>query len=288
MVVFKAVANATSAADSMPLDAQTDPMNKTDRGLTRTLSGFSNALNISSAGTPQTKQKAANNFQLQKSRASGFSSALNLSSAATPQTTQKAANNFQLQKSRASALKLNSVLQSDGGGKPKGNSTFDKTKKTKSVQWNNQMVLPKAKPSQDHSPKRQRLNTEARLTSFKSFGRAHAGDFDSGPTVRNATFGDFGRQPLWGRDGRLANHPSPMQPNYEQSQDLLSSSTSTNKNATFDLQRPPIHLTSRIDLGKKSRKKSRSDTNQDKKSSIPRSATAHENWFVKNTLGNAL
>jgi hypothetical protein len=250
MVVFKAVANATSTNESMPLDAQIDPMIKTDRGQTPTLSGFSSALNIS---------------------------------AGTPQTTQKAANKFQLQKSRASALKLNSVLQSDSG-KPKGNSTFDISKKAKSVQWTNQMDLPKAKPSQESSPKRQRLSTEARLRSFKSFGRAHAGDFDSGPTVRNATFGDFGRQPLWGRDGKLANHPAPMQPNYDDSQDLLSSATDTNnKNATFDLQRPPIHLTSRVDLGKKSR----SDMDQDQRS-IPRSATAHENWLVKNTVGNAL
>jgi hypothetical protein len=252
MVVFKAVASATSATESMPLDAQIDPMITTDRGLTPTLSGFSSALNIS---------------------------------AGTPQTTEKAANNFQLQKSRASALKLNSVLQSDFG-KPKGNSTFDKTKKAKSVQWNNQMDLPKAKPSEDPLPKRQRLSTEARLRSFKSFGRAHAGDLDNGPKVRNATFGDFGSEtsgPLWGRNGKLANHPAPMQPDYDQSQDLLSTSTTTNKNATFDLQRPPLHLASRTDLGKKSR----SGINQDQ-SSIPRSATAHENWLVNNTLGNTL
>jgi hypothetical protein len=253
MVVFKAVASATSATKSIPLDTQIDPMITTDHGLTPTLSGFSSALNIS-AGTPQTPPKAANNSQLQKSR--------------------------------ASALKLNSVLQSDFG-KPKGNSTFDKTKKTKSVQWNNQMDLPEAKPSQDPLPKRQRLSTEARLRSFKSFGRAHAGDLDNGPKVRNATFGDFGSQQpsgsAWGRNGKLANHPAPMQPDYDQSQDLLSTETITNKNATFDLQRPPLHLTSRIDLGKKSR----SGIQQDQ-SSIPRSATAHENWLVENTLGSTL
>lgn len=248
MVVFKAVAKATSATESVPQDSQMDPLVTSDRGLAPSLSGFSSALNIS-AGTKQTKQK------------------VNM-----------------LQKSRASALKLNSVLQNDSG-KAKPNASFAHMKKTKSVQWDSKMDLPKPKASRDDpSPKRQRLNTEARLRSFKSFGRVHAGDFGSGSGPRNATFGDFGRKPIWGRNGKLANHPTPMQQNNDQSQDLLSPpTTANNNNATFTLQKPAMHLTSRIDLGTKSRSESRKG-----QSSIPRSATAHENWLVKNTLGNAL
>lgn len=253
MVVFKAVAKATSATDSLQPDSKGDPLKKSDKGLAPTLSGFSSALNISSSGTEGAK---------------------------------KPVHKLQLQKSRASALKLNSVLQSDAG-KQNGNFSglLDKTKKTKSVQWDHSMGLPKVKTAANPSPKRQRLsNTEARLRSFKSFGRPHAGDFGSGP--RNATFGDFGRQPIWGRNGKLANHPSPMQPNYDDSQDLLAPpSTSTNKNATFDFQRPSIHLSSAAGLGLGTGKKAGSSS-IDQAPSMQRSATAHENWLVEKTLGN--
>merc|ERR1712087_264589 len=163
-----------------------------------------------------------------------------------------------------------------GAGTP-----LDKTRKSRSVQWSHNMDIPKMKRPGFPIPKRQRVaQTSARLTSFKSFGRPHAGDFGSGP--RNATFGDFGRKPFWGRDGKLANPPAPMQPNYDQSQDLFASPSATNKkNATFDLQRPPIHLSSKLDL--RSGKKSTTDIDQ---VAIPRSATAHEGWLIKKTLGN--
>eukprot|EP00980_Cylindrotheca_fusiformis_P013517 scaffold3450_cov114-Cylindrotheca_fusiformis.AAC.22 len=251
MVVFKAVAKATSSNESLPLDSQIDLSPPTDPSVAPTLSGFSSALNIS-AGTSETAQKAVNRLQLQKSR--------------------------------ASALKLNSVLQNDSG-KLNANAHFDRMKKAKSVQWDSEMDVQKPKISQQNpSPKRQRLNTEARLRSFKSFGRAHAGDFGSGSGPRNATFGDFGRKPIWGRNGKLANHPSPMQPNYDQSQDLLAPPSSSNtKNATFILQKPALHLASPAGL----ETKTKSDPRQGH-SSIPRSATAHENWLVKNTFGNAL
>ena len=245
MVVFKAVAKATSATETLQLDTKAEAMNKPDLGLTPSLSGFSSALNISSGG---------------------------------PEGTEKPAQ--KLQKSRASALKLNSVLQGDSR-QPAMNPSLDKAKKTKSVQWDHRMDLPKVKSSSNPSPKRQRLSsTEARLRSFKSFGRPHAGDFGSGP--RNATFGDFGRKPIWGRDGKLANHPTPMQPNYDQSQDLLSTNTPTNKNATFDFQRPSIHLKSSGLLG--TGKKSGADV----PNSMPRSATAQEGLLMKKFLGNTL
>lgn len=260
MVVFKAVAKATSSGELPPLGADLDPL--AAKGLAGkgevapTLSGFSSALNLSSHKPPSQGDK-------------------------------KLAHSLLQQKSRASALKLNSVLQGSSASKQaQNNATFSKGKKTKSVQWDRNAVMPKPKPATNPSPKRQRLsNTEAKLRSFKSFGRAHAGDFGSGP--RNATFGDFGRKPIWGRNGKLANHPTPMQPNYEQSQDLMSTTPKSRNNATFDLQKPRIHLSSGLDLGsirKSKPKEARGGSN----TPLPRTATAHENWLVKNTLGNAL
>lgn len=258
MVVFKAVAKATSSGQLPSLDADMDPsiakLPAVKNEVTPTLSGFSSALNLSSHKPPNPGE-------------------------------QKLAHSLLQQKSRASALKLNSVLQGSSASKQaSGNAMFSKEKKTKSVQWDHNAVMPKPKPATNPSPKRQRLsNTEAKLRSFKSFGRAHAGDFGSGP--RNATFGDFGRKPIWGRNGRLANAPTPMQPNYEHSQDLMSTAPKSRKNATFDLQRPPIHLSSGIELGMR---KDKSQSSSAGAAAIPRTATAHENWLVKNTLGNAL
>jgi hypothetical protein len=250
MVVFKAVAKATSATESMQLEAKGDPSPKQTPDLgpapSATLSGFSSALNISSGAPEGTHQPA-----------------------------------HRLQKARSSALKLNSVLQGEPG-KQNGNSALDKTRKSRSIQWDHRMDVPKVKTSAIPSPKRQRVaHSTARLTSFKSFGRPHAGDFGSGP--RNATFGDFGRKPIWGRSGKLANHPSPMQPSDDQNQDLLTSNTKTSKNATFDFQRPNIHLSSGLDLG--TGKKARADINR-VPSSIPRTATALEGWLIEKTGGN--
>lgn len=261
MVVFKAVAKATSSGQLPSLDGDMDPPGAKLSGgkseVTPTLSGFSSALNLSSHKPPNASDKNIPHALMH-------------------------------QKSRASALKLNSVLQGSAASKQgSGNATFSKGKKTKSVQWDRNAVTPKPKTATNPSPKRQRLsNTEAKLRSFKSFGRAHAGDFGSGP--RNATFGDFGRKPIWGRNGRLANAPTPVQQDYEHSQDLMSTAEAkSRKNATFDLQRPPIHLSSGIDLG--SLRKNKTQNNRSAGSApIPRTATAHENWLVKNTLGNAL
>jgi hypothetical protein len=249
MVVFKAVAKATSASEGIQLDTKGNPRPKPDLGVapSSTLSGFSSALNLS-PGVPEVTHKPAH----------------------------------RLQKARSSALKLNSVLQGETGIS-NGNSAFDKTRKSRSVQWDHRMDLPKVKSPAIPSPKRQRVaDTTARLRSFKSFGRPHAGDFGSGP--RNATFGDFGRGPIWGRDGKLANHPAPMQHSDDQTQNLLTEeTTTTSKNATFDFQRPPIHLSSGLDLG--AGKKSRTNMNR-VPSSIPRTATALEGWLMEKTGGN--
>ncbi len=252
MIVFKAVAKATSAAESSAvLDSKmVETISEDAAGLvaSTTLSGFSSALKLSpdiadSAGSHQPSHR--------------------------------------LQKARSSALKLNSVLQG-GVSKPSSNTGLDKTRKSRSVQWDNRTDILKVKNSAIPSPKRQRVaDTTARLRSFKSFGRPHAGDFGSGP--RNATFGDFGRKPIWGRDGKLANHPAPINPN-DQSQDIFETEARTTRNATFDFQRPPIHLSSGLELDN-SRGKKTSNTNR-VPASIPRTATALEGWLMEKTGGS--
>jgi hypothetical protein len=256
MVVFKAVSKATSATDSATdaipgaADPKGDPRIKLDAGsaTSSTLSGFSSALNLSSGP-----------------------------SSVPPGQHQPA---HRLQKARSSALRLNSVLQGEASkGAGTGTAPLDKSRKTRSIQWDHPMDLPKMKSPSIPFPKRQRVaQTSARLASFKSFGRPHAGDFGSGP--RNATFGDFGRKPIWGRDGKLANHPTPMQSSDDNDEDLLSpAETKNNKNATFDFQRPSIHLSSGLDLGSS---KDRNSINR-VPSSIPRTATALEGWLMKST-----
>jgi len=245
MIVFKAVAKATSATDASQPDSngesrQVDPR----QPLATTLAGFSSALNISSGASEGSHQPV-----------------------------------HRLHKARSSALKLNNVLEGDGG--QQNGSALAKTRKSRSVQWDHHVDLPKVKSVALPSSKRQRVaHTTARLTSFKSFGRPHAGDFGSGP--RNATFGDFGRKPIWGRDGKLANHPTPMQPSDVQTQDFLTSTSRNSKNATFDIQRPNIHLSSEFDLGNGS--KPRANMRR-VPSSIPRTATALEGWLVERTGG---
>lgn len=246
MVVFKAVAKATSSGQLLPsLDGDMDPSSARGKSeVAPTLSG-------SSHKPPNPNEKSLPHSLLQ-------------------------------QKSRASALKLNSVLQGSSDTKQvSSNATFSKGKQTKSVQWDHDAVMAKAKPATNPSPKRQRLsNKEAKLRSFKSFGRAHAGDFGSGP--RNATFGDFGRKPIWGRNGKMANAPTPIQPNYEHSQDLMSTAPKSPKNATFDLQRPTVRVSSDV-LGSLRKNKTQNNSGS---TAIPRTATAHENWLVRKTLGN--
>jgi hypothetical protein len=238
MVVFKAVAQATSASDALA----NDPSKGMDPKLTSSqLSGFSSALNLSSG--------------------SGAGSDV------APGPHEPA---HRLQKAKTSALKLGSVL-STAPPPTGGNAAFDLSKKNRSVQWDSRMEFSKSRASVP-SPKRQKMATTARLTSFKSFGRPHAGDFGSGP--KNATFGDFGRKPIWGRDGRMANKPSPMMP--AETSDILTSQTRRTANATFDFQKPPIHLSSAAaTLGLAPSKKPGSASGMSR-TAMPRTATAHE------------
>lgn len=251
MVVFKAVAKATSATGTLDLDGK-DP----------------NSMDLGSA--PSTTL-------------SGFSSALNLSSSSSKNSAPQPGH--RLQKARKSALKLNSVLQG-GSGQGVGAAGLDKTRKSRSVQWDQRTdIILKMKSTATPSPKRQRVaDTTARLRSFKSFGRPHGGDFGSGP--RNATFGDFGRKPIWGRDGKLANHPAPMQ-YHDANDDLMPPTTQITKNATFTFQKPSIHLSSHLGLDGMKSRKSASSMNR-VPSAIPRTATALEGWLVEKTSGKGI
>jgi hypothetical protein len=255
MVVFKAVAKATSSSEGMQIDTL------------RTGCGF--------------------DARLPSSQLSGFSSALNLSSGIVNPGTQILGSSVaggphkpahRLQKAKSSALKLGSVL---GTAPPSGsNASFDKLKKTRSVQWDARMELSKSKNNSIPSPKRQKMATTAKLTSFKSFGRPHAGDFGSGP--KNATFGDFGRKPIWGRDGRLANKPSPMMP--VETSDMLTSQVRQTANATFDFQKPskpPIHLSSVAGFGITSKKSATAGGSGRAPGAMPRTATAHEALLIQ-------
>lgn len=165
-------------------------------------------------------------------------------------------------KAHNSSLKLKNVLSS---------STM---KKTGSVQFGTVDIKAKG---EDNSATRNL--TAAKLTSFKSFGRPHAGDFDSDGGPKNATFANFGggSKKYWGRDGKLASKPRPMLPS--ETTDMMTSQTRRNANATFDVKKPPIHLSHGSALGIPRKK-----VNQGSKS-IPRTATAAEGWLLENMKG---
>jgi hypothetical protein len=168
-----------------------------------------------------------------------------------------------LQKARSSALRLNGVLH----GKAVEREAPDLgVRKIRSVMWDTPVTIPKLNlmSALAPAPKKMRVaQNVAKLKSFKSFGRAHAGDFGSGP--RNATFGEYGgRQPFWGRDGRLANHPSARQG--DDTSDQLGMQATAEKNATFDflnVRRPPASAVT---------------------GSLPRTATALESWLVDKSI----
>jgi hypothetical protein len=198
--------------------------------------------------------KPMNNISQNHSQnVSSFNSVLNLSADAVAQSPQ-------LQKARTSALRLNNVLH---GKATTGSmaSSLSKLRKNRSIHWENNLDVPK--PISDEPPeKRQRLvQSQARLRSFRSFGRPHAGD--GGSEVKNATFGDFGRVPngsIWGRDGKMAQHPIVGGGIAESRLSNLGitnqSSQQSNQNATFDLMNKPKQM--------------------------KRTATALESWLLQN------
>lgn len=167
-----------------------------------------------------------------------FRSAMSLSSSSTSKSPQ-------LRKAQCSAFRLNNILQGNqdepSDGSSNNNDNNNKAtlglRKTRPLRWNTPGELPtfgystnnnnntansnnrstdKIDTTDDQAMKKARSihghqHAAAKLKSFKSFGRPHAGDFGSGP--RNATFGEFGGRSTtgsWGRDGRMASHPKPM------------------------------------------------------------------------------
>ena len=207
--------------------------------------------------TPQGRAKMSASASL-----AGFRSALDLSSdpAASSDNTPR------LQKARSSALRLNSVLhhKSPGDGIA-GNLGI---RKVRSVKWDTPIQPPRLGGALAPSPKKPKTTNAARLKSFKSFGRAHAEDFNSGP--RNATFAEFERPQFWGRNGRLAAHPQPRQAGHSE---FTGHTAIAERNATFDLNSPIGRQQSVV------RNTGTSSTQAN--SAMPRSTTALEMFVLK-------
>lgn len=182
---------------------------------------------------------------------SGFRTALTLSSPG-------------LQKARTSALRLNSVLHGSSNKDKTSSSSLSSEedsnnnsgsslgmRKVRSVRWNTPGQIPSLATGSALAPapkKSRRAQTAAKLKSFKSFGRPHGGDFGSGP--RNATFGEYGgRVAVWGRDGKMAHHPMPMQQAATQQQVLFDAPPTAERNATFDLMGGAARRSSRGSTG---------------------------------------
>ena len=220
-------------------------------------------------------------------------------------TADRASQSPKLQKAQSSALRLNSILQGQStsarfaahdGDHPL--SGVVKTRKNRSVQWEHPLDLPKVDLANFQNTKHQRMvQSQARLRSIKSFGRPHAEPGAWEP--KNATFGDFGRDaglvaPVWGRDGKLLNHPVPQSrlvPSPMSSLDS-SASQSSNQNATFDLSSAPqnsrqLYASLTSNLGHSKPHVGSLATavrpSGEPPSTLSRTATALESWLVKNT-----
>jgi hypothetical protein len=224
---------------------------------------------------------------------SGFSSVLNLSA-------EMASQSPKLQKAQSSALRLNSILQ--------GKSTLttnvlhdpehslDQARKSRSVQWEKPVDPPKSDAATKQIAKRQRMvQSQARLRSMKSFGRPHAEPGNSEP--KNATFGDFGRGAngaIWGRDGKLLNHPVPQSGLTSSAMSSLnvSGAQNSNQNATFDISNSPQaprqvrpNILSNLSLSGRNPNMGAPvgrGLSVGLPSTLPRTATALESWLVNN------
>lgn len=148
--------------------------------------------------------KESNDFPLPRKRPPSNKA---LSSLAAAKTSPTADQSPQARKARSSAVRLDNILQ----GKTQSVSFFSSrlraATKGESAKRKIGPILGALAPE----PKMARIaQSAAKLKSFKSFGRPHAGDAGSGPN--NATFGEFGSGHIgiWGRDGRMAVHPQPM------------------------------------------------------------------------------
>lgn len=196
----------------------------------------------------------------------GFRSALNLTSPSAD-SNKNEDDSPRLEKAQKSALRLSGVLHHNRTT-GHGSSANLGIRKTRSVKWDTPFQPPKMGAALSPSPKKPRkAENAARLKSFKSFGRPHAGDFGSGP--RNATFAEgFDQSRYWGRKGRLVHHPEPMQstnPN-----DMLGLTNVAGRNATFD-------------LGTTSRRPAVLPTLSEQTQQMPRTPTALEMLLLKNS-----
>jgi len=246
MVVFNAVAKATSASKSLSIDPD---LLKNSDGINAKMpsqlsSGFSSSLKLSASSAKFAR--IASSGLLLSGRKEGQHQPAHRS-----------------MKAHSSSLKLNKVLST---------ATIQNSR---SVQFSSLDLKAKA----NVEPKRQKLATTARLTSFKSFGRPHAGDFGSDGGPKNATFANFGdSQKFWGRNGKLASKPRPMLPT--ETTEMMTSQTRRNANATFD-KKPPIHLSRSTRLGIPRSKKPQYSLD----ASIPRTATALEGLLIQKMKG---
>ena len=278
MVVFNAVAKATSATKSLSIDSNLLKKEGMKGNAPSPLSsGFNSALKLSPSqariasgrklpGVREGQQEMKGNAPSPLS--SGFNSALKLSpSQARIASSRKLPGvregqhrpSHRSMKAHNSSLKLNKVL------------SYATIQKTRSVQFG---TLDLKVKGANTVPKGQKLQTTAKLASFKSFGRPHAGDFGSDGGPKNATFANFGgSKKYWGRDGKLASKPRPMLPT--ETTDMMTSQTRRNMNATFDTAKPPIHLSRSTGLSLPKKKTSEGA------SSFPRTATAAEGWLLE-------
>lgn len=294
IIVFKAVANATKTqVPASPLTTKgiisaLGSIYPADAGDGRSTGGdeeSSNPTPAAGGGGPESSNSRSGDqgsrfsFTAQPSQQVGnpsglsrFRSALNLSSA--PPSSDEPQS---MLKARSSALRLNCVLQGKKGADASktNNNPMSHTlgpRRVRSVKWDTPLQIPRVNTVLAPSPKKQRMaENAAKLKSFKSFGRPHAGDFGSGP--RNATFGEYGgRAHLWGRDGRLAHHPAPMQGQPMMS-DQIGLTGVPDKNATFDLVRhrkPSGVAVAASGPG-----------GSGVASAIPRTTTGLEKWLIK-------
>jgi len=193
-----------------------------------------------------------------------------------------------LQKARTSALRLNRALHGKRTNNlPPGPTLGMRKSRSVAVKWDHPGTLhttPRLNATLAPQPKKPNYNdTASKLKSFKSFGRPHAGDFGSGP--RNATFGEYGGSTtgVWGRGGRLAEHPTPMMEAPVDHMgnlrgggmdlnatfgDIVSASRSSSAAAGAALLMGRTSSSTRINLSGSA-------------AQLPRSATALENTFMK-------
>ena len=230
-------------------------------------------MSVSSALAPTPEDSVAPEPKM----VAGFRSSLSLTTAsATTADDDTEESSPRLKKARNSALRLSSVLHHKS---PVETSDANLgIRKVRSVKWDTPIQPPKLGGALAPSPKKPRKAVNAaKLKSFKSFGRAHAEDFNSGP--RNATFAEFARPQFWGRNGRLAVHPKPRNAG---ATDMMGQPERASTNAVFDLNRTNAPFDMSRPLGGSLTGASVAGAAQlNQGTSLPRSTTALEMFVLK-------